>query len=1703
MPTRLLRTCFLLLIWLTVGALPAAATHLLGGEMNYKYLDANGPTTAPFRYQVTVLVYLNKESGSVAPDGRLSVDISFYNKSQNGARIMSVTVPRTSFVEITPPSPGTCTLPNSRPPRVTLAKYVTVVNLPNSFEGYYAVYTDAARNVDVTNLLNPGGTNMTLYADIAPPLLPNTSPVFSDTAVAVICQGDTSLILNNAYDADGDRLTYTFGTPYQGSPPFGNFTPPPLPVDYATGYSQTQPFGPGTGSFASLNASTGLSRYATRIQGKFVVAVDVKEYRTVNGREVLVGTTRRDIQLVSRVCQPNQAPVFSPPSVSIRDYTIEEGQTVNFNIVASDPENQSLVMRVNSVLLDGNGPFNASLNNNQGTLPSGTPIGGASVSGTSPVTGAFRFASRCGDARATPYDVVVTVSDNTCSSKSIAEIFRITVTRASGPNRIAGDSVVCDRGQARTYTAQGPVTGAYRWVVRGGTIQGSATGRTIQVLWGAASAGSLRVQGLSVLSCPTDSAFKAVNLRAAGTLTASPNVSICLGGSTTLTASGGQTYTWTGGGQTFTGASITVTPTQTTTYTVQSTDGTCTYSRQVTVTVTATAVANAGSDLATCSGAPVTLGTAALTGYTYQWSPATGLSSATAAQPTLTLSNTTGAAQTFTYTLRATTANGCFATSTVQVVVNPVAVADAGPSRTTCSGVPVTLGTAALAGSTYQWSPATGLSSATVAQPVLTPSNTTGAPQTLSYLVTVTTAAGCTATSTVQVTVNPAAVADAGSDRAVCSAETTTLGTAPVAGTTYAWSPAAGLSSTTAAQPTFNLPNTGSAPQVHTYTLTATTAQGCTATSTVRVTVNPAAVANAGPDRAVCSSEPTTLGSTPVAGTTYQWSPAAGLSSSTAAQPVFSLANTGTAPQEYTFTLTATTANGCTATSTVRVTVNPAVVAAAGPDRALCSGESTTLGAAAVTGTTYQWSPATGLSSATAAQPVFSLTNTTTTPQLYTFTLTATTANGCVATSTVRVTVNPAAVANAGPNTTLCDGQQVTLGTAALPGYSYQWSPATGLSNATTARPVLMAVNRTGAPLTLTYTLTATTAQNCTATSTVRVTVNPRPAADSIQGSVSVCPTVQGVAYSIRNPRGTAYQWRVQGGTVASGQGTSAITVNWGTASTTASVQVFQLNAFGCSSDTVVLPVRVNQQLATARPTGPVQVCQTGGPFTYQTQYTNGSVYAWQVVGGTQVSTSQASIQVNFTQPGLAKLVVTESSNPAGGICRGVSDTLYVNVLPGPATNLAITGPSRVCASTTSLSFALPGAATSTYAFTLNGTTLTGTGNTVSLPTPAASATPYTLTIRETNANGCVGQVYTKAFEVVAPLTIAGPPSYCPEARTGLTYSVANFPGGLYQWTVTGATLVSGQGTNAVRLDVPAGSGNVTLSVTETTSQSCAATFTIRPDNATVSLTAASVDAAANDRSVTLALAVPNNTGNTNQVRIMRRDAGSTATFTAVGTAANTATSFTDKTADADANAYEYRVDLTNACGTLLSSTQHTTILTKATAAEATDTRQQGTVQVTWTAYQGFTVQEYRVSRVADNGMAEQIAVVNGATLTYALPSSRSGFSQCFRVQAISTDAVARTASSNDACVTFENKLGFYNIITPNADGKNDVLVIDNVQLYPSNTLSVYNRYGKQVYETRNYRNNFGGEGCGNGVYYYLFKLDNGTSYKGWFEIAR
>nr|WP_254245196.1 hypothetical protein [Hymenobacter sp. BRD67] len=381
---RLLPALVLALLALAAG--PVQATHLLGGEMTYRYLDNNGPATAPVRYEITVTIYNNcgtTANGQTPAAPNAFANVGIYDQA-TGTRVVltalnsafaatnssptdagqtgMLKIPSTSLSGcLAPHTPSGCQITGVSQP-FKLQKFIAVVSLPASIKGYYAVFTRSARNDDVTNLTNPGSQALTLYATLSPPLLPNRSPVFSDTAVAIICANDTTMLLNNAVDADGDRLVYSFGQPYgnvaavNGELPTTSFTPPPPPVPYKAGYTAGTPFGTGTGNFATLNASTGIAKYgSTNVGGKYVVAVDVNEYRTINGREVLVGTTRRDLQLVVANCPPTVAPLLPSLASTPRSYSIEEGQVLSIPLTVTQANNHPLVLTLNSVLLDGAG----------------------------------------------------------------------------------------------------------------------------------------------------------------------------------------------------------------------------------------------------------------------------------------------------------------------------------------------------------------------------------------------------------------------------------------------------------------------------------------------------------------------------------------------------------------------------------------------------------------------------------------------------------------------------------------------------------------------------------------------------------------------------------------------------------------------------------------------------------------------------------------------------------------------------------------------------------------------------------------------------------------------------------------------------------------------------------------------------------------------------------------------------------------------------------------------------------------------------------------------------------------------------------------------------------------------------------------------------------------------------------------------------
>ncbi|WP_231501280.1 T9SS type B sorting domain-containing protein [Hymenobacter swuensis] len=85
--------------------------------------------------------------------------------------------------------------------------------------------------------------------------------------------------------------------------------------------------------------------------------------------------------------------------------------------------------------------------------------------------------------------------------------------------------------------------------------------------------------------------------------------------------------------------------------------------------------------------------------------------------------------------------------------------------------------------------------------------------------------------------------------------------------------------------------------------------------------------------------------------------------------------------------------------------------------------------------------------------------------------------------------------------------------------------------------------------------------------------------------------------------------------------------------------------------------------------------------------------------------------------------------------------------------------------------------------------------------------------------------------------------------------------------------------------------------------------------------------------------------------------------------------------------------------------------------------------------------------------------------------------------------------------VTFTPCLTVPNIITPNADGYNDEFKVDGLQ--GAWTLCLFNRWGRKVYETATYRNDWGREAAPGVYYYQLSQPAAGAVYRGWLTVIR
>lgn len=117
-------------------------------------------------------------------------------------------------------------------------------------------------------------------------------------------------------------------------------------------------------------------------------------------------------------------------------------------------------------------------------------------------------------------------------------------------------------------------------------------------------------------------------------------------------------------------------------------------------------------------------------------------------------------------------------------------------------------------------------------------------------------------------------------------------------------------------------------------------------------------------------------------------------------------------------------------------------------------------------------------------------------------------------------------------------------------------------------------------------------------------------------------------------------------------------------------------------------------------------------------------------------------------------------------------------------------------------------------------------------------------------------------------------------------------------------------------------------------------------------------------------------------------------------------------------------------------------------------------------------------------------------------------------ILAINTSSVAidSVSFSYDVLASTEPcQITVYNGFTPNGDGINDTWIIDNIENFPNNTVTIFNRWGNQVWRTKKYDNSTNvwtgktnaGADLVSGTYFFVIELDNGKGIKkGWVELT-
>ncbi|NCA77892.1 MAG: T9SS type A sorting domain-containing protein, partial [Alphaproteobacteria bacterium] len=887
--------------------------------------------------------------------------------------------------------------------------------------------------------------------------------------------------------------------------------------------------------------------------------------------------------------------------------------------------------------------------------------------------------------------VSVNYTDGNGCTAAVPTVLAVTVNPLPVPT-ITGPTPVCVTSSGNVYTTQAGMTG-YIWSVSfGGTITagGTSTDNTVTVTWNTTGLHAVLVNYTDGNGCTGFvPALYGVTVNPLPVPTISGPASVCQNstGNVYTTETGMTGYTWAvsaGGtitaGGTATDNSVTITwnTVGPQTVSVNYIDGNgCTGAVPAVyaVTVNPLPVPTINGPLAACVNSTGNIYTTetGMTGYT--WVVVGGTIVGPSTGNSINVTWTTVGAQSV--SVNYTDGNGCTAVAptVLAVTVNPLPVPTITGPATACNYSTGNVYTTEAGMTGYIWTVVGGTITAGSGTNAVTVTWNTVGSQSIS--VNYTNGNGCTAAApTVKpVTIYALPTPTIAGLSVVCAGTTSVAYSTEPGMTGYVWTISSG-GTITSGIGTNNVLVTWSTAGAQSISVNYTNANGCTAlTPTVfNVTVNPLPTPTITGPNSVCVNSTGHVYTTETGMTNYSWTVSAGgtiTSGSTSNAITVTWSTTGAK----TVSVNYYNANNCTAaTPTVyNVTVNPLPVPTITGLSTVCKGTTGVVYTTQTGMTNYIWTVSAGGTITAGGTPTSnSVTITWNTAGVQAVTVNYTNANGCTAASPVSysVTVNPTPVPVIGSNNVPCVNSTGNnyYTESGMTGYVWTVSAGGTITSGQGTSSILVTWTVAGSQwVSVNYNNT----YGCPApTATVyNLFVNPLPnAAAAITGTANVCAGTNGVAYSTTPVmNATSYTWTLPAGaTIATGAGTTNITVNFGPTAVSGNIIVTGTNSCGNGAPSTFAVV-VNPLPANAGTiTGPAAVCEGATSVTYTVPaIANATGYVWTVPAGATIISggNTNSIKVNFTTPGTGVITV-KGTNACGSGVVSPNFSVTVNAIP-------------------------------------------------------------------------------------------------------------------------------------------------------------------------------------------------------------------------------------------------------------------------------------------------------------------------------------------------------------------------------------------------------------------------------------------------------